>query len=92
MVRREEIVKKALGLMEKSGHIRNIGTAAHIDHGKTTLSDALIAGAGIISEKMAGKQLFLDFDDQEHARGITINSANVSMIFRTGEKDHLKTS
>jgi len=89
MVRREEIVKKALSLMGKPEMIRNIGTAAHIDHGKTTLSDALIAGAGIISEKMAGKQLYLDFDEQEQARGITINSANVSMIFPYENEDHL---
>jgi elongation factor 2 len=89
MVRREEIVKKALSLMGKPEMIRNIGTAAHIDHGKTTLSDALIAGAGIISEKMAGKQLYMDFDEQEQARGITINSANVSMIFPYENEDHL---
>jgi len=89
MVKREEIVKKAFALMDKPERIRNIGTAAHIDHGKTTLSDALIAGAGIISEKMAGKQLYLDFDEQEQARGITINSANVSMIFNYKDKDHL---
>jgi len=75
--------------MGKPEMIRNIGTAAHIDHGKTTLSDALIAGAGIISEKMAGKQLYLDFDEQEQARGITINSANVSMIFPYENEDHL---
>ncbi|MDD1707383.1 MAG: GTP-binding protein, partial [Methanoregulaceae archaeon] len=41
-------------------HIRNIGIVAHIDHGKTTLSDNLLAGAGIISEELAGKQLFMD--------------------------------
>ncbi len=89
MAKREEMVKKAFTLMDKPERIRNIGTAAHIDHGKTTLSDALIAGAGIISEKMAGKQLFMDFDEQEQARGITINSANVSMVYNYGNKDYL---
>jgi len=89
MVRREEIVKKALNLMGTPERIRNIGMAAHIDHGKTTLSDTLVAGAGIISEKMAGKQLFLDYDEQEQNRGITINSANVSMIFNVDNADHL---
>jgi len=89
MVRREEIVKKAFSLMGNPDRIRNIGTAAHIDHGKTTLSDALIAGAGIISEKMAGKQLYMDFDEQEQARGITINAANVSMVFNYRNEDYL---
>ena len=66
--------------MDKPELIRNIGIAAHIDHGKTTLSDNLIAGAGMMSEELAGKQLLLDFDEQEQARGITINAANASMV------------
>ncbi|MGZ7132838.1 MAG: elongation factor EF-2, partial [Halobacteriota archaeon] len=52
----------------------------HIDHGKTTLSDNLLAGAGMISKELAGTQLFMDFDEEEQARGITINAANVSMV------------
>ncbi len=46
----------------------------------TTLSDNLIAGAGMMSEELAGKQLLLDYDEQEQARGITINAANASMV------------
>ena len=69
--------------------IRNIGTAAHIDHGKTTLSDNLIAGAGMMSEDLAGKQLMLDFDEQEQARGITINAANASMVHVFEGKEYL---
>ncbi len=61
-------------------YIRNIAIAAHIDHGKTTLSDNLLAGSGIISEELAGNQRFTDFDAQEQERGITIYSANVSMV------------
>jgi elongation factor 2 len=67
-------------LMRKPEHIRNIGIAAHIDHGKTTLTDSLVAGAGMMSEELAGKQLFTDFDKQEQERGITIYAANVSMV------------
>jgi elongation factor 2 len=66
--------------MSDPAHIRNIGIVAHIDHGKTTLSDNLLAGAGIISEELAGKQLFMDSDEEEQARGITIDASNVSMV------------
>ena len=80
MGRKEDNIRKAQALVHRKDHIRNIGTAAHIDHGKTTLSDSLIAGAGMISEELAGSQLFLDYDEQEQARGITINAAIASMV------------
>ena len=80
MGRKEENIKKAQALLHLKDRIRNIGTAAHIDHGKTTLSDSLIAGAGMISEELAGQQLFMDYDEQEQARGITINAAIASMV------------
>src|SRR3989475_2464634 len=80
MGRKEENIKKAQALLHLKDRIRNIGTAAHIDHGKTTLSDSLIAGAGMISEELAGHQLFMDYDEQEQARGITINAAIASMV------------
>ena len=75
--------------MYEPDQIRNIGICAHIDHGKTTLSDNLLAGAGMISEELAGDQRFLDFDEQEQARGITIDAANVSMVHDYKEKEYL---
>jgi len=89
MGRKEKNIQKAQKLMDKPLQIRNIGTAAHIDHGKTTLSDNLIAGAGMMSEELAGKQLMLDFDEQEQERGITINSANVSMVHKYDDQEYL---
>jgi elongation factor 2 len=89
MGRKEDNIKKAQTLMRKTEFIRNIGTAAHIDHGKTTLSDNLIAGAGMMSEELAGKQLLLDYDEQEQARGITINAANASMVHEFEGKEYL---
>jgi len=83
------ITEKVLELMKQPEQIRNIGICAHIDHGKTTLSDNLLAGAGMISEELAGRQLYLDFDEQEQARGITINAANVSMIHEVEGKEYL---
>ncbi len=76
----DEKTKKIQDLMEKQDRIRNIAIAAHIDHGKTTFSDNLLAGAGMISEEHAGKQRFLDFHEDESSRGITIDSASVSMV------------
>lgn len=80
MGRKEDNAKKAQMLMNNPVYIRNIGTAAHIDHGKTTFSDNLIAGAGMMSSDLAGEQRVLDFDEQEAARGITINAASASMV------------
>jgi len=89
MGRREDNIKEAQKLMDKPNFIRNIGIAAHIDHGKTTFSDNLIAGAGMMSEDLAGKQLLLDFDEQEQARGITINAANASMVHKYKDGTYL---
>ncbi len=74
------MVDKVLRLMRKQDHIRNICTSAHIDHGKTTFSDNLLAGAGMMSEELAGKACVLDFHKDEQLRGITIDAANVSMV------------
>ncbi|MCU0850622.1 MAG: elongation factor EF-2 [Candidatus Thermoplasmatota archaeon] len=89
MGRKEENIQKATTLMNKLDHIRNIGIAAHIDHGKTTFSDNLIAGCGMMSEDLAGKQLVLDYDEQEQARGITINAASASMVHNVDGQDYL---
>ena len=81
--------KEFVNLMKQQDKIRNIAIAAHIDHGKTTFSDNLLAGAGMLSEETAGKQRALDFHEDEASRGITIDSASVSMIHKVGGEDHL---
>ena len=83
------MIAKIKELMYQPESIRNIGICAHIDHGKTTLSDNLLAGAGMISEELAGDQRFLDFDEQEQARGITIDAANVSMVHEYHNSEYL---
>jgi elongation factor 2 len=84
-----DMTTRVLEGMKRPEYIRNIGIAAHIDHGKTTFSDNLLAGAGMISQELAGKQRALDFDEEEAERGITIYSANVSMVHEIKNKPYL---
>ncbi|WFN36165.1 elongation factor EF-2 [Methanomicrobium antiquum] len=89
MTRRKKMVERVTELMDNPEHIRNIGIVAHIDHGKTTLSDNLLAGAGMISEEIAGKACWMDSDEEEQARGITIDASNVSMVHEYNGEEFL---
>ena len=62
--------------------IRNICILAHVDHGKTSLSDSLLATNGIISQRMAGKVRYLDSREDEQLRGITMESSAISLYFK----------
>ena len=85
----EKMSERVTRISSNPEHIRNIGICAHIDHGKTTFSDNLLAGAGMMSEELAGKQLALDFHEDETERGITIDTAAVSMVHTIGDDDFL---
>ncbi|HOW04989.1 elongation factor EF-2 [Methanospirillum hungatei] len=89
MSRGKKTVERVMQLLNQPECIRNIGIVAHIDHGKTTLSDNLLAGAGIISEDLAGKACWMDSDEEEQARGITIDASNVSMVHEYNGKEYL---
>jgi ribosome assembly protein 1 len=72
---------KLIALQSNSSHVRNICVLAHVDHGKTSLTDSLIATNGIISPKMAGKIRYLDSRADEQIRGITMESSAISLYF-----------
>jgi len=85
----EKMVDRVMRLMQKPTNIRNIAICAHIDHGKTTFSDNLLAGAGMMSKEDAGKALKLDFHEDEQERGITIDTAAVSMVHSFENNEYL---
>lgn len=89
MARNDKMVDRVAAIMGKPEMIRNIGIVAHIDHGKTTLSDNLLAGAGMLSKELAGNACWTDSDAEEQERGITIDSANVSMVHEYEGEEYL---
>lgn len=76
------------GLMHKPSQIRNISVIAHVDHGKSTLMDALVSKAGIFADSRAGEARLTDTRVDEKERLITIKSACVSLHYQ--KKDRKK--
>lgn len=85
----EKMVDKVVRCSRDIEKIRNIAVCAHIDHGKTTLSDNLLAGAGMMSKELIGRARYLDFSVDEQERGITIDTAAVSMVHTVGKDEFL---
>jgi len=79
-------VEQIRGIMDKKGNIRNMSVIAHVDHGKSTLTDSLIAAAGIIATAKAGEARFMDTRADEQERCITIKSTGVSLYYALPEQ------
>lgn len=79
-------------MMDKKKNIRNMSVIAHVDHGKSTLTDSLVSKAGIIAGSKAGETRFTDTRKDEQDRCITIKSTAISMYFELDEKDCVSKS
>nr|QVU21287.1 translation elongation factor 2 [Salpingoeca llamariensis] len=74
-------------IMDKRNNIRNMSVIAHVDHGKSTLTDSLVSKAGIIAGAKAGETRFTDTRSDEQERCITIKSTAISLYYELDEKD-----
>lgn len=81
--------EQVLKIIKDKDQIRNFGVIAHVDHGKTTMSDSLLAHSGIIAPSAAGSALAMDFDKEEQERGITIYQANVTLHYTQKDKEYV---
>ncbi|XP_040058620.2 elongation factor-like GTPase 1 [Gasterosteus aculeatus] len=80
---------KIRALQRNPRNIRNLCILAHVDHGKTTLADCLVATNGIISSRLAGKLRYLDSREDEQSRGITMKSSAISLHYSNGDQEYL---
>ncbi|KAK4328723.1 hypothetical protein Pmani_000876 [Petrolisthes manimaculis] len=76
-------------LMGNPNNIRNLCIMAHVDHGKTSLADALLASNGIINQQQAGRIRYMDSDKKEIERGITMKSSCVSLLYKKESQNYL---
>ncbi|CAC5420317.1 EEF2 [Mytilus coruscus] len=74
-------------IMDRKNNIRNMSVIAHVDHGKSTLTDSLVSKAGIIASSRAGETRFTDTRKDEQERCITIKSTAISLYYELKKSD-----
>ena len=89
MVRKEFVADEVARIMKDINKVRNVAIIAHVHHGKTTLTDSLLAKAGIISKSVAGDALYTNYEQIEKDRRMTIKSADISLAFPYNGVDHI---
>jgi elongation factor 2 len=83
------VTERVSQLIDSTDKIRNCTVIAHIDHGKTTMTDSLIAASGLLSKDVAASARLLDYDLIEQERGITIKASSISLIHNLDETEYL---
>jgi elongation factor 2 len=83
-------IEEVRQLMDKPTNVRNMSVSAHVDHGKSTLTDSLLSKAGIISAAKAGDARATDTRQDEQERGITIKSTAISLYGNLTDDEDLK--
>jgi len=81
-------IEEIRAVMDKKKNIRNMSVIAHVDHGKSTLTDSLVSKAGIIAGAKAGETRFTDTRKDEQERCITIKSTGISLYYEMDEQEY----
>ena len=81
--------KKLEALQSQVANIRNICILAHVDHGKTSLADSLVAANGVISARLAGKLRYMDSRKDEQERGITMRTSAIALFYMWRDQEFL---
>ncbi len=82
-------IEEASKLLYNQDFVRNLGVIAHIDHGKSTLTDSLLAASGLLAEKIAGEARATDTREDEQERGITIKTTGISLVHDFNNQTYL---
>jgi GTP-binding protein len=77
-------------MSDLQNHLRNVAIIAHVDHGKTTLVDAMLRQTGAVAKSDTGQECILDSNPLERERGITILAKNCSIDYRTHDSEQYR--
>ncbi|KAI3507566.1 hypothetical protein L1887_22554 [Cichorium endivia] len=86
----ETATEKKVALVRRND-IRNIAIVAHVDHGKTTLVDAMLKQAKVFRDNQVVEERIMDSNDLERERGITILSKNTSITYKDTKMNIIDT-